>query len=149
MGYLTLVWQLVKKENSKFKPVKLSFKKKNWPHAEELMCVCIYIYIYIYIYKQKQGDQLESPYSSSVRIRDAALRTCRMRWMIARGGKRGSGISALMPWQDDDHDIYAHTHVRYILIQSHTSLVGWGCRIHRLHLSRVLRPPHWVSWIWH
>ena len=33
-------------------------------------------------------------YSSSVRIRGAALRTCQMWWTIGRGGERGSGISA-------------------------------------------------------
>ena len=24
--------------------------------------------------------------------------------------------------------------------------VGWGCRIHRLHFCRDVRPPQWVSW---
>ena len=27
--------------------------------------------------------------------------------------------------------------------------VAWGCRIHRLCLCRGVRPPQWVSWIWH
>ena len=28
--------------------------------------------------------------------------------------------------------------------------VGWGCRIHRLHLCKEVRPyPQHVSWIWH
>ena len=27
--------------------------------------------------------------------------------------------------------------------------VGWGCRIHWLHLCRGVTPPQWVSWIWH
>ena len=27
--------------------------------------------------------------------------------------------------------------------------VGRGCRIHRLHLCRRVRPSQWVSWIWH
>ncbi len=53
---------------------------------------------------QKQGDQLEPTYSSSVRIRSVALRTCRMRWTIRRGGESGSGISVLMARQDDDDD---------------------------------------------
>ena len=52
--------------------------------------------------EQKQGDQLEPTYSSSVRIRDVALRTCRNQWTIRRGGERGSGISLLMARQDDD-----------------------------------------------
>ena len=27
--------------------------------------------------------------------------------------------------------------------------VGWGCRIHRLHFCRGVRPRQWVSCIWH
>ena len=50
----------------------------------------------------KAGDQLTPTYSSSVRIRGVALRTCRKRWTIGRGGERGSGISVLMARQDDD-----------------------------------------------
>ena len=43
--------------------------------------------------KQKQDDQLGHTYSSYVRIRDVALKTCQKRWMIGRSGERGSGIS--------------------------------------------------------
>ena len=69
-------------------------------------------YIYIYIYtphmaKQKQDDQLEHTYSSYVRIRDVALKTCQKQWMIGRCGERGSGISVLAAWHDDD-DIYIY-----------------------------------------
>ena len=42
---------------------------------------------------QKQNDQLEHTYSSYVRIRDVALRTCQRRGTIGRSSKRGSGIS--------------------------------------------------------
>ena len=54
--------------------------------------------------KQKQDDQLEHTYSSYVRIRDVALKTCQRRWMIGRSGERGSGISVLAAWHDDDDD---------------------------------------------
>ena len=54
--------------------------------------------------KQKQGDQLEPTYSSSVGIRDVVLRTCQKRWTIGRSGKRRSGISMLVVWQDDGDD---------------------------------------------
>ena len=30
--------------------------------------------------------------------------------------------------------------------QEITCPVGWGCRIHRLHLCRGIRLPQWVSW---
>ena len=56
----------------------------------------------LHIIEQKQGNQLEPTYSSSVRIRDVALRTFRKRWTVGRGGERGSGISVLMARQDDD-----------------------------------------------
>ena len=39
--------------------------------------------------EQKQDDQLEHTYSSSVRIRDVALKTCQRRWTIGRRGERG------------------------------------------------------------
>ena len=54
--------------------------------------------------KQKQDDQLEHTYSSYVKIRDVALKTCQKRWMIGRGGKRCSGISVLVARHDDDDD---------------------------------------------
>ena len=56
--------------------------------------------------KQKQDDQLEHTYSSYVRIRDVALKTCQRRWMIGRSGKRGSGISVLAAHDDDDDNDY-------------------------------------------
>ena len=52
--------------------------------------------------QQKQDDQLEHTYSSYVRIRDIALKTCQRRWMIGRSGERGSGISMLAAQHDDD-----------------------------------------------
>ena len=39
--------------------------------------------------EQKQDDQLEPTYSTSVKIRDVALRICQKRWTIGRSGKRG------------------------------------------------------------
>ena len=52
--------------------------------------------------EQRQGDQLEPTYSSSVEIRGVALKTCRKRLTIGRGGERGSGIYVLMTRHDDD-----------------------------------------------
>ena len=52
--------------------------------------------------EQKHDDQLEPTYSSSVRIRDVALRTYQKRWTIGRSGERGSGISVLAVRHDDD-----------------------------------------------
>ena len=41
-------------------------------------------------------------YSSYVRIRDVALKTCQRRWTIRKSGERGSGISVLAARHDDD-----------------------------------------------
>ena len=44
--------------------------------------------------KQKQDDQLEHKYSSYVRIRDVAQKTCQKRWMIGRNGKKTMDMRA-------------------------------------------------------
>ena len=63
--------------------------------------------------KKRQDDQLTPTYSSSVRIRGIALRTCRKRWTIGRGG---SGISVLMAQHDDnDDDLYLATSLHCII----------------------------------
>ena len=54
--------------------------------------------------EERQDDQLEPTYSSSVPIRDAALKTCQKQWTIGRGSKRGSGIFVLIVQHDDDDD---------------------------------------------
>ena len=60
--------------------------------------------------RKKQHDQLELTYSSYVRIRDVALKTCQKQWMIGRSGERGSGISVLAERHDDD-DIYIYIYI--------------------------------------
>ena len=55
-----------------------------------------------HIAKQKQDDQLEHTYSSYVRIRDVALKTCQRRLTIGRSGERASRISVLAARHDDD-----------------------------------------------
>ena len=51
---------------------------------------------------QKQDDQLEHTFSSYVRIRDVALKTCQRQWTIGRSGERRSRISMLAARHDDD-----------------------------------------------
>ena len=53
---------------------------------------------------KKQDDQLEHTFSSYVMIRNVALKTYLRRWMIGRGGERGSGISVLVARHDDDEE---------------------------------------------
>ena len=64
----------------------------------------MYSYGPLHMAKQKQDNQLEHTYSSYMRIRDVALKTCQKRWMIGRSGKRGSGISVLAAQHHDDDD---------------------------------------------
>ena len=52
---------------------------------------------------QKQDDQHEHTFSSYVRIRDVALKTCQRRWTIGKSGEKGSGISVLVARNDDDN----------------------------------------------
>ena len=54
--------------------------------------------------EQKQDDQLDHTYSSYVRIRDVALKTCRRRWTIGKSDERGSGISVLVTRHNDDDE---------------------------------------------
>ena len=57
-----------------------------------------------HVAEQKQDDQLKHTYSSSVGIRDVALKTSQRRWTIERSGEKGSGISVLAARHDDDDD---------------------------------------------
>ena len=54
--------------------------------------------------EQRQDDQLEPTYNSSVPIQDVAEKTYRKWWTIEKSGGRGSGMSMLMAWHDDDND---------------------------------------------
>ena len=55
---------------------------------------------------QKQDDQLQRTFSSYVRIRVVVLKIYLGWWTIGRSGERGSGISVLPAWYDDDDDYY-------------------------------------------
>ena len=59
---------------------------------------------------QKQDDQHEHTFSSYVRIRDVVLKTYQGRWTIGRSGERGSGISVLPAWYDDDEGLVIYNH---------------------------------------
>ena len=75
----------------------------------------MYSYRPPHLAEQKPEDQLEHTYSSSVRIRDGALKTCQRRWTIGKSDERGSGISVLAAWHDDMMVIYIYIYI-YIRI---------------------------------
>ena len=55
-------------------------------------------------YGRAKAGRSARTYSNYVRTQDVTLKTCRRRWMIGRSGERGSGISVLAAWHDDDDD---------------------------------------------
>ena len=60
--------------------------------------------------EQRQDVQFEPTYSSSVPIRDVALRICQKQCAIGRCDERGSGIPVLIAQHDDDY-IYIYIYV--------------------------------------
>ena len=54
--------------------------------------------------EQKQDDQHEQTFSSYMRYRDVALKTCQRRWTIRKNDERGLGISVLVARHDDDDE---------------------------------------------
>ena len=79
--------------------------------------------------KQKQDDRLEHTYSSYVRIRDVAQKTCQRRWMIGRSGERGSGISVLAARHDDGDDSKPYQHDSELLPNEFTIVAILSLRI--------------------
>ena len=77
----------------------------------------------------KQDDQLEHTYSSYVRIRNFAQKTCQSRWTIGKSGERGSGISVLAArHDDDDDDIYNCKWKRKTVIYIYIYIYIYKCR---------------------
>ena len=67
-------------------------------------------------YGRVKAGQPARTYSSYVRIRDVALKTCQRRWMIGKSGEIGSGISVLATRDDDDDD--------YVSIDTQSMMLG-------------------------
>ena len=61
---------------------------------------------------QRQDDQLEPIYNNSVLIQDVALKSFRELWTIETVGERGSEISVLAAWYDDDIFLWSPSHGR-------------------------------------
>ena len=87
---------------------------------------------------QKQDDQLEHTFSSYVRIRGVALKTCQRRWTIERSGERGSGISMLAARPDDDDDDDDEHGFRYWVRHQHRTITPPRSRTIAAELTQVL-----------
>ena len=48
--------------------------------------------------------------------------TCRNKWTLGQGGERGSGISVLMAWHDDDNDVCVCVYVWNIQMLRRTDM---------------------------
>ena len=72
-----------------------------WKSRDELISDLLQ---WIPTYGRAKAGRPARTYSSYVRIRDVALKTCQRRWTIGRSGERGSGISVLVALHDDDED---------------------------------------------
>ena len=70
-----------------------------WRSRDELMSDVL---LWTPTYGRAKAGRPARTYSSYVRIRDVALKTCRRRWTIKRSGERGSGISVQAAWHDED-----------------------------------------------
>ena len=68
-----------------------------WRSRDELIS-----YVLLWTHEQRLDNQLKPTYSSSVPIRDVALKTYQKQWTIGRGGERESRISVLIAQHDDD-----------------------------------------------
>ena len=75
---------------------------------------------------QKQDDQREHTFSNYVRIRDVVLKTYLGRWMIGRSGERGSGISVLPAWHDDDDIFYTYSIQYSVWYSIHTIFYAYN-----------------------
>ena len=80
--------------------------------------------------EKRQNDQLEPTYSSSVPIRNVALKTRRKQWTIENGSEKGSGISVLMPPHDDDDDIHRNT-------WNHLTLLTYA-KVNKLDIGQLI-----------
>ena len=84
----------------------------------------------------KQDDQLEHTYSRFVRIRDVAMKTWQKRWTIGRSGQRGTGISVLAAWHDDDDDGGA---VSNLCVQKLCIIFSWLLPLWKIYLTWIRR----------
>ena len=70
-----------------------------WRSRDELRS---YVLLWRPTYGRAKAGLPPRTYSSSVRIRDVAPKTCQKRWTIKRSAEWGSGISVLAARHDDD-----------------------------------------------
>ena len=75
-----------------------------------------------------------------VRIWDVAQKTCQRWWMIGRSGERGSGISVLAAWHDDDDikDLAKCVYNISSLILSRTNIVWFGSMVYKCLLGYLM-----------
>ena len=93
----------------------------SWRSREELMS---YVLLWTPAYgRARVGRLLEHTYSSYMRIRDLALRTCQRRWTIGRSGERRSRICVLAERHDDDDVVLSNFNKYNVLLNTNNYTV--------------------------
>ena len=82
------------------------------------------VLLWIPTYGRAKAGWRARTYSSYVRIRDVALKTCQRRWTIGRSGERESGISVLAARHHDDDDQIVYQSFTGYLMQIFDSIVA-------------------------
>ena len=85
-------------------PITKTIQVRRTRHAGRAHKWCTPMDPHIWPSKSRTTSSNIHTYSSSVWIRDVAQKTCRRRRTMGRSGERGSGISVLAAWHDDDDD---------------------------------------------
>ena len=91
---------------------------------------------------QKLDDQHEHTFSSYMRIRDVAQKTCQRRWTIGKSGERGSGISVLAARH------YYYYYYYYLLIRVFHISVAWWSFTGDWVTASLLKSPGLFSVFW-
>ena len=90
--------------------------------------------------EQRQDVLLEPTYSSSVPIWEVDLRICRKQWTIGVCGERGSGLSVLIVWHDDDNTYTLNYKLWNLIPPPHTHIHTNKQKIFFLRSVLYLRP---------
>ena len=92
--------------------------------------------------EQKQDDQHEHTYSSYVRIQDVPLKIYQRRRTIGRSGERGSVISKLAVWHDDNDDNEASLSLAHRFLGNFIIVTIWVGYMHIYVYARVCVHPY-------
>ena len=101
-------------------------------------------------YGRAEAGRPARTYSSYVRIRFVAMKTCQRRWTIGRSGERGSGLSVLAAWHDDDDEISMKDHRLNLVLETRQENYNNNYIKKKYWQKKEHRSRHgWVRWVIH